>query len=1138
VTLTVRPAQPVLADGAEAPRFRAETDAPYCRIEVTTDPLLFGAGYARRRRVTNFAESAARPSPVVDGVSEFRLPRASWATMRMHPRLFYRAFSYARHDAAPIEASVPEAQFDRAPWVLVGPRRTPAPPLVQDLSVRLPWLRVDGNRVVDESGATVVLRGVVRSGMERADRLSLDPRGAERYRSREAAGVSFDELTEVVRDWRANVVRLPLEQQWLLERIDYLYDVDRVVHWAAQLGAYTIVGLRPADPNDPARTLPLPDDNTLRAWRALASRYADQPAVLFDLFDEPRPPFYDDTLLPYAWRASDLGWRDLWHDWVRRLEETVHREHPRALLFVSGFPAGRSLRGFPVERGDGEALSNVVYAAHARDPAERSFEYDWGVPRLTSEHPIFVSAWGADASQRTWLAAISQTMRRLHRADAGGGWGGLAGWAAADWAGDPPLVEQDEAIGSLGRPYRRFTLVDGRRSPTAYGRLVQGELARRIEESAAEASVEPVLPPVRLAGAVGPALTNSAADVRRVQERLHELRYLSDAALAAETPEGDAVGALAETFASLKRLQADFGLAEDAKVGTANAAQRATLDALDRAIPLPTDEELEAVRRRLAAIAVVEVRGLALTAAVGNYSDSTVAAGTANRVADVRALQNRLVERGVLAANHGESPPQGATGGRKTSQLPRTIAAINHVQDQAKGWIGYDVGGTVLTGTTSLSRVRPTDATHQFLDRVTTYHVILEGRDLVFQSHPRRLGYPVPHPDGTAYVGSAQPSQADMERVGLTTAQAKALVAVSAAEGRYEALNTWDIAHVTLGFIQFAAGPARGLGPMLARTRGREPETFARLYGDYGIGIEYLAEEGRIIRERARWPSLALLVPGDPKRVLRGSAAEVEINRDRRFWGVLVTAGLDEAGQRLQAETAAREYALTAVGNPATHAETSAPISDLVTSELGMAIVIDRGVQENPMAGEPGHLRIVGALRAVAEREGLTDIREVAAHESDFIRQVIADLDADARIKELLLQVEAALATLKQKSYAAGSTVASVLAEPEAAAARARAAEAHALVPAKSSLTPQETSSWPFLTSRSGLDAALTTLEADLLFTPPPATKTALRQLLDQLIDRVSRRLVRKSVEELRSIHGRLEKLTLKALAKPPDWGP
>lgn len=148
-------------------------------------------------------------------------------------------------------------------------------------------LRTVGNQVVDANGATVVLRGVNRSGM---------------YDRARPGGLTQADIA-AIKAWGANVVRLPLGQQvWLPGCASYdptyAAAVDDVVRWASALGMLTVLDLQYSAPScDAAGLNPMPDAGSVTFWQQVAARYANAPLVAFDLFNEPHD-------------VSDLVWRD------------------------------------------------------------------------------------------------------------------------------------------------------------------------------------------------------------------------------------------------------------------------------------------------------------------------------------------------------------------------------------------------------------------------------------------------------------------------------------------------------------------------------------------------------------------------------------------------------------------------------------------------------------------------------------------------------------------------------------------------------------------------------------------------------------------------------------------------------------
>jgi len=103
--------------------------------------------------------------------------------------------------------------------------------------------------------------------------------------------VAFDQ-------WHANIVRLPLcQDRWFGKTDDspsggepYRKMVDEVVQQANERGKYVLLDLHWSDADEWGKNIgqrTMPDDNSLLFWKDLAGRYKNNPAVLFDLYNEP-----------------------------------------------------------------------------------------------------------------------------------------------------------------------------------------------------------------------------------------------------------------------------------------------------------------------------------------------------------------------------------------------------------------------------------------------------------------------------------------------------------------------------------------------------------------------------------------------------------------------------------------------------------------------------------------------------------------------------------------------------------------------------------------------------------------------------------------------------------------------------------
>jgi hypothetical protein len=196
------------------------------------------------------------------------------------------------------------------------PTPTPTPTDPPDTSDEPPALRVSGNKLVDADGTTRRLLGVNRSGGEF---MCVQGRGI-------FDGPVDDAAIKAIADWNVNTVRIPLNEEcWLgLSNIQPAYGganyvnavkdlVARVkahgmtpmleLHWS--WGQYTGNSAGCSDVHASCQK-PMPDmQYTPAFWTSVATTFKNDPAVVFDLFNEPYPDRATSTATQ-AWQC----WRD------------------------------------------------------------------------------------------------------------------------------------------------------------------------------------------------------------------------------------------------------------------------------------------------------------------------------------------------------------------------------------------------------------------------------------------------------------------------------------------------------------------------------------------------------------------------------------------------------------------------------------------------------------------------------------------------------------------------------------------------------------------------------------------------------------------------------------------------------------
>lgn len=301
------------------------------------------------------------------------------------------------------------------------------------LSNGLPLLRTSGNRIVTSTtGQPITLRGVNRSGLEYA--------GPDEQGFLSGASFSRSEIEFIIREWRCNIIRLPFNQDFVLRgRLgrsgeEYRQAIDQIISWASRFGAYTLLDLQWLDADriyggNRNFVAPLPNFETIDLWATLAGRYRDEPAVLFDLFNEPHDRLDDDpfplnkedgTTYPASRKKVTLN---EWQPWARKLTQVIRAQNPDALVFIGGTNWAYDLEGMPMD------LENVVYSTHVYPNKGEDWARAFG--DLSGTVPVFAGEFGGNdtPSDLDFVRRLLEYMRQLEM-----------GWTAWSWSNQPFLV--------------------------------------------------------------------------------------------------------------------------------------------------------------------------------------------------------------------------------------------------------------------------------------------------------------------------------------------------------------------------------------------------------------------------------------------------------------------------------------------------------------------------------------------------------------------------------------------------------------------------------------------------------------------------------------------------------------------------
>jgi endoglucanase len=280
-------------------------------------------------------------------------------------------------------------------------------------------LRTVGNQVYDANGP-IVLKGVNLSGFE------YSPTGQN---------LTLEDVSQANR-WGATLVRLPLSSAfWLSSNchysVGYAALVDSFVQEVTRRGMVVLLDLHTNNTTGcgPVTQQPMADATAVDFWRSVASRYAANPLVAFDLYNEPHD-ISDSVWLNGGSVTTSAGTYQAVG--MQQLYNTVRATGATNLVFASGqdwasTPPARLLSG-----------ENLVYGVHAYT-CPVAVDATCQANRL--QPPTTLNAWVTPAAsvpvvatEFGWPAAGSGTYNAnvvaLLKAR---GWG----WTAFAWDGTP-----------------------------------------------------------------------------------------------------------------------------------------------------------------------------------------------------------------------------------------------------------------------------------------------------------------------------------------------------------------------------------------------------------------------------------------------------------------------------------------------------------------------------------------------------------------------------------------------------------------------------------------------------------------------------------------------------------------------------
>lgn len=277
-------------------------------------------------------------------------------------------------------------------------------------------IHVEGNRLVDASGAPIFLRGVNRSGSE--------------YRCIQAGGF-FDGACDepsvrAMKTWNINAVRVPLNESCWLDingaPPDFAGEAYReaIASYVHLLHKYELIpilelhwtrsGDAPADSLDPMPNV----DHSPQLWSEVASYFAADDGVIFEPFNEPFPDQNRDTAEAWScWRDGCIAknWGDEAEPYeaagMQQLVDAIREAGARQLILLGGVQYSNALSGW-LEHQPHDALGNIAPAWHIYNFNACSNEGCWSdAPlELSEKLPIVATEIGQDDCSSDFISPL------------------------------------------------------------------------------------------------------------------------------------------------------------------------------------------------------------------------------------------------------------------------------------------------------------------------------------------------------------------------------------------------------------------------------------------------------------------------------------------------------------------------------------------------------------------------------------------------------------------------------------------------------------------------------------------------------------------------------------------------------------
>jgi endoglucanase len=223
-----------------------------------------------------------------------------------------------------------------------------------------------------------------------------------------------------INDWNVNTIRLPLcQNRWSGETESqddggrlYRLIVDEVVRYVSENECYVILDLhnfamgQAREIYNIPEIYDMPDMNSVEFWKGVSARYANEPAVLFDLYNEPHDVSWDIWKFGGTVRRAGSSYRS---PGMQELLNVVRLTGARNVVIAGGLDWGYDLRGIPEYALD-DPCGNVMYGTHIYPWKGNEKDWDEHVGHVIGKCPILMGEVGCEPDENynpyTWANEV------------------------------------------------------------------------------------------------------------------------------------------------------------------------------------------------------------------------------------------------------------------------------------------------------------------------------------------------------------------------------------------------------------------------------------------------------------------------------------------------------------------------------------------------------------------------------------------------------------------------------------------------------------------------------------------------------------------------------------------------------------